>query len=92
MQLFMNHFIAHSYACSNFLIEFCKSLEKVEMVLSSGKLCKSAVLNKRDRSLMKMLKKIGPNKELCGTPESSSLKRLYVLLILTLSLRHFTYE
>ena len=45
MQLFVNHFIAHSDGSSNFLINSCKSLEKAEMVLSSAKLCDSAVLN-----------------------------------------------
>ena len=58
-------------------------------MLSSEKLCKLAVLNKRNRSLIKMLKKIGPNMEPCGTPESNSLKGLYVLLILTFCLRRF---
>ena len=63
MQLFVNHFIGHSDASSNFLINSCKSLEKAEMVLSSAKLCKSAALNQRNGSLIKMLKKIGPNME-----------------------------
>ena len=81
MQLFVNHFIAHSHASSNFLINSCKSLEKAEMVSSSAKLCKSAMLNQRKRSLIKMLKKIGPNMEPCGTPESNSLKSLYVLFL-----------
>ena len=67
MQLFVNHFMAHSDASSNLLINSCKSLEKTEMVLSSAKLCKSAVLNQRNRSLIKMLKRIGPNTEPCGT-------------------------
>ena len=83
----MNHFITHSDASSNILINSCKSLEKAEMVLSSAKLCKSVVLNQRNRSLMKMLKRIGPNMEPCGIPESNYLmKRLYVLLILTFCL------
>ena len=73
MQLFVNHFIAHSDVSSNFQINFCKSLEKAEMVLSSTKLCKLAVLNM----------------EHCGTPESNSLKRLYVLLNLTFCLHRF---
>ena len=72
MQLFVNHFIVHSDASSNLLINSCKSLEKAEMVLSSSKLCKSAVLNQRNRSLIKMLKRIGPNMEPCDTPESNS--------------------
>ena len=89
MQLFVNHFIAHSDASSDFSINSCKSLEKTEMVLSLAKLWKSAVLNQRDRSLIKMLKRIGPNMEPCGTLKSNSLKRLYVLLILTFCWRRF---
>ena len=41
MKSFANHFIAHSDAFTNFLINSCKSLEKTEMVLPSAKLCKS---------------------------------------------------
>ena len=88
MQLFINDFISHSDASSSFLIIYCICLEKAEMVLSSAKLCKAAMLNQRSRSLV-MLKTIGPNKEPCGTPESSYLKRLYALLILTCCLRRF---
>ena len=89
MQLFANHFIANSGASSKLLINSFKSLEKAKMVLLSAKLCKSAVLNQRDRSLIKMLKRNGPNMEPAALPEINSLKRLYVLLILTFSLRHF---
>ena len=69
MQLFVNPFIAHSDASSNFLINSCKSLEKAEMVLSSANLCKSVVLDQTNKLLMKMLKRIAPNMEPCGTPE-----------------------
>ena len=72
MQLFVNYFIAHSDAFSNFLINSFKSSEKAKIVLSSTKLCKLAVLNQRNRSLMKMLKRSGPKIEPCGTPESYS--------------------
>ena len=59
MQLFVNHFI-HILMCFKFfLINSCKSLEKAEMVLSLAKLCKSAVLNQRNKSLIKMEKRIG---------------------------------
>ena len=89
MQLFVHHFIAHYDVFSNVLINSCNSLEKAEMVLSSAKLCKLAVLNQRSRSLIKMLKKIGPNMKPCGTSESNSSKRLCVLLILTYCLHRF---
>ena len=88
MQLFLNHFNAHSDASSNFLINSYKSLEKAETMMSSAKLCKSTVLNQRNRSLIKMLKMIRPDMEPCGAPESNTLKKLYVLLILTFCLRH----
>ena len=39
--------------------------------------------------IIKNVKKIGANMEPCGTPESNSLKRLYVLLVLTFCLRRF---
>ena len=88
MQLFVNHFI-HILMCFKFfLINSCKSLEKAEMVLSLAKLCKSAVLNQRNKSLIKMEKRIGLSMEPCGTPESNSLKMLHVLLILTFCLCH----
>ena len=88
MQLFVNHFIAQSDAFSNFSINLCKSLERTEMVLLLAKLCKSAVLNQRNRFLVKIMKRIGPNLEPYDTPESesNSLKRLYVLLILAFCL------
>ena len=66
MQLFVNHFIAHSDAFYNFLIDSCKSLEKAGMVLSSAKSCKLAVVNQRNRSLIKTLKRIGSIMEPCG--------------------------
>ena len=89
MQLFVNHFIAHYDVFSNVLINSCNSLEKAEMVLSSAKLCRLAVLNQRNRSLIKMLKKTGHNMKPCGTSESNSSERLCVLLILTYSLHRF---
>ena len=61
MELFVNHFIVQYDMFSNVVINSCNSLEKAEIVLSSAKLCKLAVLNQRSRSLIKMLKKIGPN-------------------------------
>ena len=69
MQLLVNHFIAHSDAFSNFLIKSCQSLKKVEIVLSSAKFSKLVVLNQRNRSLIKMLKKIRPNMEPWGALE-----------------------
>ena len=89
MQLFVNHFTGHSDGFSSFLINSCKSLEKAEMVLLSAELRKSAVLNQRNKLLIKMLKKIGSNMEPCGTPKTYSFKRLYVLLILTFCLPRF---
>ena len=89
MQLFLNHFITHSDMFPNFLINSCKSLEKTEMVLPSAKLCKSEVLKRKNRLLIKMLKRIGSIMEPCVTPESNSLKKLYLLLTLIFCLRQF---
>ena len=66
MQLFVNHFIAHANAFSNILINS----------LPLAKLCKLAVLNQRNRALIKMLKRFGPSMEPCGLPESNSLKNV----------------
>ena len=57
MQLFVNYFIPHSGAFCYFLINSCKFLEKAEMLLPSAKLCKSAVLNQGNRSLIKIVEK-----------------------------------
>ena len=50
MQLFVNHFIAHFDVSSIFLINSCKSFEKVQMVLPPSKLCKLAVLNQKSKT------------------------------------------
>ena len=85
----VEQFYCTCWCVFNILINSCKSLQKAERVLSSAKLCKSAGLNQRNRSLIKMLKRIWPNMEPWGIPESNSLKKLYVLLILTFCLRRF---
>ena len=46
MQLFANNFIAHSDVSSNYLINFFKSLEKAEMVLSSANYANQQCLTK----------------------------------------------
>ena len=73
IQLFVNHFIAHFDALSEFLINSCLSFGKAERVLLLAKLCKLAVLNQRNRSLIKMLKRIGPNMETCGIPRKKKV-------------------
>ena len=86
MQLLVNHFITHSDAFANFLINSCKSLDKAEMVRLSEKLCKLSVFKQRNRSLIKMLKRIRANMESLSTAEGNSLNRLHVLLILKICL------
>ena len=46
MQLFVNHFIAHSDPFSNFLINSCKSLEKAEIMQISSASPKKQIINK----------------------------------------------
>ena len=59
-------------------------LQVAAMVLSSAKLCKSDFVSHKNKSLIKMLNKIGPSIDPCGTPESMVLKKLNILLIFTL--------
>ena len=59
-------------------------LQVAAMVLSSAKLCKSDFVSHKNKSLIKMLNKIGPSIHPCGTPESMVLKKLDMLLIFTL--------
>ena len=49
------------------------------MVLSSTKIYKLTALYQRNRSLIKMLKRIGPTTETCIIPVSNSLERLCVI-------------
>ena len=44
------------------------------------------ILQKRNRSFIKLLKKIGPNMELCGTPVNKILTILSALYFLNLTL------
>ena len=67
MQLFVNNFIAYFYALSHFQINSCKSLG--ERMKLCANLCKLAMVNQRNRLIIKMLKRIEINMELCGTLE-----------------------
>ena len=85
---FLNQLIATSDAHSKFDIKFLK-LSKIEsMILSSGKLLIlliSVYLIHRNKSLMKILKRIGPKIEPCGTHNKVS-KICFILLVFCLCL------
>lgn len=88
MVFFLNQLIATSDAHSKFDIKFPK-LSKIEsMILSSGKLLIlliSVYLIHRNKSLMKILKRIGPKIEPCGTHNKVS-KICFILLVFCLCL------
>ena len=46
----------------------------------------------RNRSLRRILKRIGPNTEPCGTPDKMFWNALKMLFILTFYFRSFKYE
>ena len=79
----LNHCTAFSDSEVKLLINFSRDFSVHEIVLSSAKLWKSAFLIHSKRSLMKMLKRMGPKIEPCGTPDNKTWKTLYVLFIFT---------
>ena len=62
------------------------------MVLPAAKLCKSDFLMYRNKSLRNALKRIGPNKEPCGTPDKMFWNALRILFILTFCFQSFKHE
>ena len=66
-----------------------RSLQVTAMVLSSAKLCKSDFFSHKNKSFIKMLNRIGPSTDPCGTHETVVLKELDILLIFTLCFRCF---
>ena len=76
MWLSLNQFIAVSLSGSRILIRFSIVLSNLERVLSSAKLRAEATNIKWKKSLKKMLNKIGPTIEPCGTPDIISSRVL----------------
>ena len=81
MLLFLNQSTADSDFFSSVGRRSFRFLQVRAMVLSSAKLCKSDFVNHKNKSFIKMLNRIGPSINPCGTLESIVLKKLDVLLI-----------
>ena len=84
MLLLVNQFTADSYSFSSVWRRSVKLLQVTAVVLSSAKLCISDIVSYKNKPFIKMLNRIGPSIEPCGTPESIVLKKLNILLIFTL--------
>ena len=90
MLLFLNQSIADSGSFSSVWRRSFRFLQVTVMVLSSAKLYKSDFVSHKNQSVTKMLNRIGPTIDPCGTPESIVLKETrYILLIFTLCFRWF---
>ena len=74
----LNHCTAFSDSEVKLLINSSKDFLVHKIVLSSVKLCNSAFSIQSKRSLMKMLKRIRPKIDPCGTKDNKTCKTLYV--------------
>ena len=77
----LNHWTAFSDSEVKLSINSYRDFSVHEIVLSSAKLCNSAFSIQSKRSLMKMLKRMGPKIDPCGTPDNKTWKTLHVLFI-----------
>ena len=90
MLLFLNQSIPNSDSFSSVWRRSFRFLQVTVMVLSFAKLYKSDFVSHKNKSVTKMLNRIGPTIDPCGTPESIVLKETrYTLLIFTLCFRWF---
>ena len=83
MLLSLNQFMAQLLSDSKMLTRFFTVLAKLDKVLSSAKLWTDTLHRKKKKSLKKILNKIGPTIEPCGTPDFIVWKLLFMLLIFT---------
>ena len=79
----LNHCTAFSDLDVKFLINPSRNFSEHEIVLSSAKLCNSAFSIQSKTPLMKMLKRMGPKIDPCGTPNNKTYKAINVLFIFT---------
>ena len=84
MLLFLKQSTADSDSFSSVRRRSFRFLQVTTMVLSSAKLYKSDFFRHKNKSFIKMLNRIGPSIEPCGTLESTVLKKLDILSISTL--------
>ena len=81
--VFLNHCTAFSDSEVKLLINSSRDFSVHEIVLSSAKFCNSAFAIQSKKSLVKMLKRMEPKIDPCGTPDNKTLKTLYVCFIFT---------
>ena len=74
MLLFLNQSTADFDSFSYVRKRFFRFLQVTAMLLSSAKLYKPDFVSHKNKSFIKMFKRIGPSIELCGTLESIVLK------------------
>ena len=89
MLLFLNQSTADSDSFSSVRRRSSRFLQVTAMVLSSAKLCKSDFVSYKNKPFIKILSRIEPSIEPCGTPESIVLKKLDILLVFPLCFRCF---
>ena len=83
--MFLNPSTADSDSFSSAWRGSFRFLQVTAMVLSSAKLCKSDFVSHKNKSFIKMLNRIGPRIDPCGTPESIVLKKtIYIVNFHTL--------
>ena len=73
--LFLNQFISSSEKFSKLFNNSSILFATYEIVLLSGKLCKSEFFIERKISLTNMLKCAGPNRGPCSTPDSNNISK-----------------
>ena len=74
----LNHYTPFFDSEVKLLINSSRDFSVHEIVLGSAKLCNSAFSIQSKRSLMKMLIRMGPKIDLCGTPNNKIRKTLYI--------------
>ena len=77
----LNHYTPFLDSEVKLLISSSKDFSVHEIVLGLAKLCNSAFSIQSKRSLMKMLIRMGPKIDLCGTPNNKIRKTLYIYII-----------
>ena len=69
---FLNHCTAFTDSEVKLLINTSRDFSVHEIVLSSTKLCYSSSSTQSKRLLIKMLRRMGPKTEHCGTPDNET--------------------
>ena len=82
--LLLSHSIAILDSLLRISISWLRVLSAAESVWSSAKPCSFAFVININKSLINILKRIGPRMDPCGTPEKSSSNSISVIPILTL--------